>query len=133
MQFDWILHHWHVTTCNVGHSTFNVVFGISLSVLGFRAMCAIYGRPIQHPGIQIGKIQVGNGNQGSQIWLQWQLHRNFSMLFAWRYSCFANKRHLMELLLANTYEFLAIKAPKHQIGFPVMVKTTCSPLPFFRS
>ena len=53
--------------CNIGYSTFNVVFGIFLSVLGFRVMCAIYGRLIQHPGIQIGKIQVGNGNQGSQV------------------------------------------------------------------
>ena len=50
--------------CNVGHSTVSVIFGIFLSVLGFKIQCAIYGRRIQHPGIQIGKIQVGNGNQG---------------------------------------------------------------------
>ena len=50
--------------CNVG--AFNVQ-RIFLSVLGFRVVCAIYGRQIQHPGIQIGKIQVGRGNQGSQV------------------------------------------------------------------
>ena len=53
-------------TCNVERSTFSVIFGISLSVLGFKIHCAIYGRRIHHPGIQIGKTQVGNGNQGSQ-------------------------------------------------------------------
>ena len=53
------------------------------------------------------------------------------MHFAWICSWEANMRLLHELLLAYTYEFLATKAPKHQIGLPVVVKTTCSPLSFF--
>ena len=44
------------------------------------------------------------------------------MLFVWRCSCETNRCQLNKLLFTNTYEFLAIKAPKHQIGLPVMVK-----------
>ena len=53
------------------------------------------------------------------------------MHFAWIRSWEANMRLLHELLLAHTYGFLATKAPKRQIGLPIVVKTTCSPLPFF--
>ena len=53
------------------------------------------------------------------------------MHFAWIRSWEANKRLFHELLFANTCEFLATKAPKRQIGLPTVVKTTCSPLPFF--
>ena len=52
------------------------------------------------------------------------------MHFAWIRSWEANMRLLHELLLAYTYEFLATKAPKRQIGLPIVVKTTCSPYPF---
>ena len=44
------------------------------------------------------------------------------MHFAWIRSWEANMRLLHELLLAYTYEFLATKAPKRQIGLPVVVK-----------
>ena len=44
------------------------------------------------------------------------------MHFAWVCSWEANMRLLHELLLAYTYEFLATKAPKRQIGLPVVVK-----------
>ena len=57
---------YYLHMCNIGHSTFSIIFGIFLSVLGFKIQCAIYGRRIHHPGIQIGKTQVGNGNQGCQ-------------------------------------------------------------------
>ena len=53
------------------------------------------------------------------------------MHFAWIRSWEANMWLLHELLLTHTYEFLATKAPKRQIGLPTVVKTTCSPLPFF--
>ena len=52
------------------------------------------------------------------------------MHFAWIRSWEANKQLFHELLFANTCEFLATKAPKRQIGLPIVVKTTCSPLPF---
>ena len=117
--------------CNVGRSTFSVIFGISLSVLGFKVLCAIYGRRIHHPGAQLARPKLVLVTRG----VRFSRNGNFTGTFL----CFLHGNSpviptsgiQVKLLFANTYVILANKVPKRQIGFPVMVKTTCSPLLFF--
>ena len=65
------------------------------------------------PWSSFGKFQIGNGNQGCQIWPQWSLCKNFSMLFAWRKSCKTNLRLLKWVPL---YHYLS---NSHQKGSKV--------------
>ena len=102
-----------------------------LSVLGFRVLCAIYGRRIHHPGAQLARPKLVLVTRG----VRFSHYSNFTGTFL----CFLHGNGpviptsgiQIKLLFANTYVILANKVPKWQIGFPVMVKTTCSPLPFF--
>ena len=58
------------------------------------------------------QIPIGNGNQGSQIWPQWSLCRNFSMLFAWGKSCKTNLRQLKWAPLCQYLSNSCQKGPK---------------------
>ena len=114
-----------INTCNVG------AFNVSLSILGFRVVCATCGRQVQHPEFRLARSKWVEVTRGARF----DRSGNFTETFlCFLYGDVPVKPicgGLMKLLFTNTYEFLATKAPKRQIGLPTVVKITCSPLPFF--
>ena len=102
-----------------------------LSVLGFKVLCAIYGRRIHHPGAQLARPKLVLVTRGVRFSHNGNFSGTFLCFLHGNSSVIPTSGIQIKLLFANTYVILANKVPKRQFGFPVMVKTTCSPLPFF--
>ena len=124
-----IMHMLHM--CNVERSTFSVIFGISLSVLGFKVQCAIYGRRIHHPGAQLARPKLVMVTRGVRFSHNGNFTGTFLCFLHGNVPVMPTNGTQIKLLFANTCVILANKVPKRQIDFPVLVKPTCSPLPFF--
>ena len=102
-----------------------------ISILGFRVVCATCGRQVQRPEFILARSKQVMVTRG----VRFGRNGHFTGIFLCILHGFVPGKPtsglLHELLFANTYEFLATKAPKCQIGLPTVVKTTCSLLPFF--
>ena len=118
-----------VTTCFVTLRRY--VQRNSLSVLGFKVSCAIYGRRIHHPGAQLARPKLVMVTRGVRFSRSGNFTGTFLCYLHGDGPVIPTSGTQMRLLFANTYVILANEVPKWQIGFPVLVKPTCSPLPFF--